>query len=119
MSALFSLDSPSIILAQAESIGLSEEQKQKLFEVDKEARQEARSVLTAEQTKNMWEIPDEPMAIMEMCQQMCGVIAPMTRMMMGGQAEPQGSKPDGDKWKIDCGSNEKHTQRKAPPNSKT
>ena len=93
MSAPLFLDSPAIILAQAESLGLSEEQKQKLSDIENEARQKARSVLTAEQTKSMGEIPDEPVAIMEMCQQMCAEMAPMMRMMMGGQGDPQARKP--------------------------
>lgn len=93
MSAPLFLDSPAMVRAQAESLGLSEEQIQILLDIEKEGRQKARSVLTAEQIKEMGEIPDEPMAFMEMCQQMCGEMMPMMRMMMGGQNTPQGDKP--------------------------
>ena len=93
MSAPLFLDSPAMILAQAESLELSKEQKQKLFDIEDEARQKARSVLTDEQTTSMGEIPDKPAAIMEMCQQMCAEMAPMMRMMMGGQNDSQTGKP--------------------------
>ena len=93
MSAPLFFDSPAMVRAQAESLGLSGEQIQKLLDIEKEGRQKARSVLTEEQTKKMGEIPDEPMAIVEMCQQMCGEMMPMMRMMMGGQNTPQGDKP--------------------------
>jgi hypothetical protein len=93
MSAPIFLDSPAMVRGQAESLGLSEEQMQKLLDIEKAGRQKARSVLTEEQIKEMGEIPDEPMAIMEMCQQMCGEMMPMMRMMMGGQSTPQGVKP--------------------------
>ena len=100
------LDSPAAIRGQAESLGLSDEQKQKLLDIEKEARQKARSVLTEEQTNKMGEIPDTPMAMMEMCQQMSAKMMPMMqrmmgggspgqqpmmRMVMGGQDTPQGS----------------------------
>ncbi|MGC8604218.1 MAG: hypothetical protein ACP5VS_11070 [Desulfomonilaceae bacterium] len=116
MSAPVFMDSPAVISGQAGSLGLSNEQKQKLLDIEKEARHKARSVLTEEQTKKMGEIPDKPMAMMEMCQQMCGkmmpmmqkmmggggpqggqMMCPMMQMMMGGQNAPQGLEPKKDK----------------------
>ncbi len=102
------LDSPSAISGQAEALGLSDEQVKKLFDIENEARQKAKSVLNEEQIKKMGEVPDKPMAMMEMCQQMSTkmmpmmqkmmgsqggpmMMCPMMRMMMGGQEAPQGS----------------------------
>ncbi|MGB6064828.1 MAG: hypothetical protein WBG50_08460 [Desulfomonilaceae bacterium] len=70
MSTPIFLDSPSAIRGQAEALGLSEEQVKKLLDIDNEARQKAKSVLTEDQLKKMGEVPDKPMAMMEMCQQM-------------------------------------------------
>lgn len=102
------LDSPAAIRGQAEALGLSDEQLKRLLDIENEARQKAKSVLTEEQIKTMGEIPEKPMAMMEMCQQMSGkmmpmmrkmmgsqggpmMMCPMVRMMMGGQDTPQGS----------------------------
>lgn len=82
------LDSPAAIRGQGESLGLSDEQKQKLLDIEKEARQKAKTVLTEEQIKKMGEVPDKPMAMMEMCQQMSTKMMPMMQKMMGGG--PQG-----------------------------
>lgn len=96
---------------QAEALGLSDEQLKKLLDIENDARQKAKAVLTEEQIKKMGEIPDKPMAMMEMCQQMSSKmmpmmqkmmssqggatmmcpVCPMMRMMMGGQDTPQGS----------------------------
>ncbi|MDR3603228.1 MAG: hypothetical protein P4L38_01245 [Syntrophaceae bacterium] len=116
ISAPVFMDSPAAISGQAEALGLSDDQKQKLLDIEKEARQKARSVLTEEQTKKMGDITDKPMAMMEMCQQMCGKMmpmmqkmmggggpqggqnmCPMMQMMMGGQNAPQGLEPKKDK----------------------
>ncbi len=64
------LDSPSAIRGQAEALGLSDEQVKQLLDIDNEARQKAKSVLTEDQLKKMGEVPDKPVAMMEMCQQM-------------------------------------------------
>jgi hypothetical protein len=109
-------DSPSAILGQAEALGLSDEQNQKLLDIEKESRQKARSVLTEEQIKKIGEIPDRPTTMMEMCQQMSAkmmpmmqkmmrggsqggpmMMCPMMQMMMGGQGKAQGSEPKQDK----------------------
>lgn len=113
------LDSPSAIRGQAESLGLSDEQKQKLLDIENEARKKAKAVLTEEQIKKMGEIPGKPMAMMEMCRQMSAKMMPMMQKMrgggspgrqpmmicpmcpmmkmMGGQGPAQGSEPKSDK----------------------
>lgn len=82
------LDSPATIRGQAEALGLSEEQVKKLLDIENEARQKAKTVLTEEQIKKMGEIPDKPMAMMEMCQQMSAKMMPMMQKMMGSQGGP-------------------------------
>lgn len=98
MFAPMFLDSPAAIRGQAESLGLSDEQKQQLLDIEKEAREKARSVLTEEQTKRMGPIPETPMAMIEMCQEMPAKMMPvmqqmmpMMGMMMGGKRGAQGS----------------------------
>jgi YHS domain-containing protein len=71
------LDSPCSVYGQADVLKLSEEQKKKLIEIEKEARDKAIEVLTDEQKKQMGEIPDKPMTMAQMCQQMC------SKMMSG------------------------------------
>jgi len=83
------LDSPAAMRGQAESLGLSDEQKQKLLDIEKEARQKAKTVLTEEQIKKMGEVPDKPVALMEMCQQMSTKMMPMMQKMMGGGSQGQ------------------------------
>ncbi|QYO65078.1 peroxiredoxin family protein [Leptolyngbya sp. 7M] len=77
------LDAPCPIFAQAEKLGLSEEQKKKLGEIENEARQKARAVLTPEQLAKLGDVPDKPVTMMETC--------PMMKMMMGSSPAPQGS----------------------------
>ena len=72
------LDSPYAIHAQAADLGLSEKQKKKLIEIENEARKKALAVLTPEQRTKMGDLPDKPLVMMKMCQQMC---ARMARMM--------------------------------------
>ena len=103
------LDSPSAIIAQAESLGLSDEQLKKLRDIENEARQKAKTVLTKEQIKKMGEVPDKPMPMTEMCETMYAKVIPsmekmteassqggpmmmwpMMRMMMGVQETTQG-----------------------------
>ncbi len=65
-TAIF-LDSPSAILGQKESLGLTPDQAQKLHDIENEARQKAKSVLTEEQTKKLGVVPDKPVAVMGAC----------------------------------------------------
>lgn len=65
------IDSPCAIYGQADELKLSEEQKKKLIEIENEARKKAMDVLSDEQKKSMGDISDKPMAMAQMCQQMC------------------------------------------------
>ena len=64
------LDAPCPIFAQAEKLGLSEEQQQKLGEIEKEARTKARAVLTPEQQAKLGPVPDKPVTMMGTCPMM-------------------------------------------------
>ncbi len=122
MSTPLVADSPSGICGQAAILGLSEEQKKELIEIEKEANKEALAVLTPEQREKLGGIPAKPVTMMQMCQQMCARMAPLMRKttsdkggpgpmmmcpmmhMMRGEsaptdsgAKPQGSGPKQDK----------------------
>lgn len=73
------LDAPCPIYAQSDNLGLSEEQKKQLVEIEKEARQKARAVLTPDQQKRLGEVPEKPITMMETC--------PMMKMMQGTQQD--------------------------------
>ncbi len=75
------VDSPAALQVQKDKLQLSEVQAGKLREIEKEARQKALALLTPEQRKALGDIPDKPLVMMEMCQQMM----PMCAGMMGGQ----------------------------------
>ena len=64
------VDSPAALQVQRDKLQLSEEQASKLSEIDKEARQKALALLTPEQRTALGDIPDKPLVMMEMCQQM-------------------------------------------------
>ncbi len=59
------LDAPCPIFAQAESLGLSDEQKKKLVEIENEARSKARAILTPEQQVKLVKVPEEPVTMMD------------------------------------------------------
>ncbi len=69
------LDAPCPIYAQSDKLGLSDEQKKKLVEIENEARQKARAVLTPEQQARLGTVPNKPVTMMETC--------PMMKMMGG------------------------------------
>ena len=77
------LDSPYAIHAQAAELGLSKEQKEKLVDIENEARKKAVAVLRPEQRKKMGDIPDKPLVMTQMCQQMCAGMAPMMHKRAG------------------------------------
>jgi hypothetical protein len=64
------VDSPAALQVQKDKLRLSEEQAGKLNEIEKEARQKALALLTPEQRTKLGDIPDKPLVMMEMCQQM-------------------------------------------------
>jgi len=85
------LDAPCPIFAQAEKLGLSEEQKKKLGEIENEARAKARAVLTSEQQAKLGNVLDKPVTMMETC--------PMMKMMQGVQQRPASSAAETEKTK--------------------
>jgi hypothetical protein len=76
------MDSPCAVYGQADTLGLSEEQKKQLSEIENEARQKALAVLTPEQLENMGDIPEKPMSLSNMCKEMSKE-CPMMQMMHG------------------------------------
>jgi hypothetical protein len=75
------VDSPAALQVQKDKLQLSQEQAGKLNEIEKEARQKSLALLTPEQRTALGDIPEKPLVMMEMCQQMM----PMCAGMMGGQ----------------------------------
>ena len=62
------IDSPCAIYGQGDILKLTDEQKKKLVDIENEARKKSLAVLTAEQKKLMGDIPDKPMAMVQICQ---------------------------------------------------
>jgi YHS domain-containing protein len=60
MSASVYLDSPAVLIGQAESLQLSDEQIKSLKKVQAQARKKAMKILTSEQKKKLDKIPPEP-----------------------------------------------------------
>lgn len=58
-------DSPPFLMAQAEELELTEQQKQELKRIAEEAQRKASNVLTAEQQSMLGESPDKAMSMME------------------------------------------------------
>jgi hypothetical protein len=69
------VDSPAALQVQRDKLQLSEVQAGKLREIEKEARQKALALLTPEQRTALGDIPDKPLVMMEMCQQMMAMCA--------------------------------------------
>ena len=69
------VDSPAALQVQKDKLGLSEEQARKLGEIEKEARQKALVLLTPEQRTKLGGIPEKPLVMMEMCQEMMTMCA--------------------------------------------
>jgi len=76
------LDAPCPIRGRAANLGLTDEQEQALGEIEKEARQKARAVLTPEQQANLGDVRDKP--VMETC--------PMMTRMGGARPSTQPTK---------------------------
>jgi len=64
------VDSPAALQVQKDKLSLSKEQAKKLGEIEKEARQKALALLTPQQRTKLGDIPEQPLVMMEMCQQM-------------------------------------------------
>jgi YHS domain-containing protein len=70
MQSRIFLDGPGAVYGQAEALGLSEEQKRRLDMIQKEARNKALAVLTAQQRAKLGDVPKEPVTLMEIWFQM-------------------------------------------------
>ncbi len=70
MGAAVFVDSPAALRVQKDKLQLSPEQVDKLGAIETEARQKSLALLTPEQRAQLGDIPDEPLVMMEMCQEM-------------------------------------------------
>jgi hypothetical protein len=77
MNAPLFLDSPGMLLGQAEALTLTEEQKTRLAEVAQESRTKAVAVLTEAQRTKLGPVSDKPVTMMEMRAMMMQKMAPM------------------------------------------
>ena len=66
MNAPLYLDSPEMLLGQADTLGLTDDQKATLAEVAKDSRAKAAAVLTEAQLTQLGQVPEKPMTMMEM-----------------------------------------------------
>ena len=105
------LDSPCAIYGQADILKLSEEQKKKLVEIENGVRKKALAVLTDEQKKKLGDIPEKPMAMARMCQQVCSKMMPMMQEMMGSEGNP------GPMMQMMCGKSQEGSMKQTPPDS--
>lgn len=78
-------NSPALLLARAEELNLSDEQRQELEEIEQAARQKAHQVLDAEQQEKFKDAPDERQSMMELSQ--------MQMKGMGGEGKMEGMCP--------------------------
>ena len=76
------LNGPSALLGQADVLGLGADQKAKLQAIEKESRDKAMDVLTADQKNKLGKIPDQPMTVMEVHKAMMTKMDPMHQRMM-------------------------------------
>lgn len=60
-------DSPALLLARAEELKLTKDQRQRLEQAVESARRQARQVLTAEQRKELEDAPEGPLTMMDLC----------------------------------------------------
>ncbi|MFQ6099321.1 MAG: hypothetical protein ACE5O2_16435 [Armatimonadota bacterium] len=79
------LDSPAAIVGQADKLGLSDEQTQRLTEIENDARKKALAVLTEEQRDKLGEVRDEPITMMAICEKACPDMMPMMHHMLGSK----------------------------------
>ncbi|QDT16586.1 hypothetical protein CA12_26920 [Alienimonas californiensis] len=98
-------DSPPLLLAQADELGLSEDQRNSLREIAEAARKQAREALTAEQREELGKMPEGPLSPMQIAKQrmrdgketaeekpMCPMCMKMMRKKAAGDEDSQ----DGD-----------------------
>jgi hypothetical protein len=92
-------DSPAVLLSQAEELGLSEGQKKRLQEIQEQARQDARDVLTIKQQETLKESPKGPLSMMDLGmmrmkkmmrqKEQKGMMCPMCMKMMQKKAQSE------------------------------
>jgi hypothetical protein len=88
------MNSPCAIYGQAETLNLTEEQKQQLIDIENQARAKSMAVLTDEQRETLGDLPDKPMPMMEMCGQMKSRMMPMMQQKMQKMKGKMGMSPD-------------------------
>lgn len=89
------MDSPCAIYGQSARLDLTDEQKQQLIDIENEARAKSMAVLTDEQRDTLGDLPDKPMPMMKMCNDMQSRMKPMMKDMMGGMGNTDGDKGSG------------------------
>lgn len=92
-------DSPTLLAARAEELGLSEEQKKQLEKIATSARQNARDLLTAEQRDALEELPEGPLSMMQISKMRMKKMAESDSKMMCPMCmkKMQGAAEEGDK----------------------
>ncbi|GAB4287501.1 MAG: hypothetical protein Kow0092_40480 [Deferrisomatales bacterium] len=105
MGAPSFLDGPGALLGRAEELGLSQEQRERLETLLREARERAREILTPEQIDRLGDLPDSPQSLKEVCREVASKMGPMgsgmpdmgemMKRMMGGGG-PKGPAPGSD-----------------------
>jgi hypothetical protein len=88
------MDSPCAIYGQAETLNLTEEQKQQLIDIENQARAKSMAVLTDEQRETLGDLPDKPMPMMKMCGEMKSRMMPMMQQKMQKMKGKMGMSPD-------------------------
>lgn len=76
MNAPLFLDSPEMLLGQADTLGLNDAQKAKLNDVVKDSRAKAAAILTEAQRAKLGKVPEKPMTMMETRTEMMKKMAP-------------------------------------------
>lgn len=92
-------DSPSVLLSQADELGLTAKQKKRLEKIQQKARQKAQDVLTAEQQKKLEDYPKGRISMMDLAmmrmkrmmgqKKQQGMMCPMCMKMMQQQRKPK------------------------------
>lgn len=85
-------DGPAVLLSKAGELNLSEDQKQRLQEIQESARDQAREVLNGQQREKLQNVPEERLSLMQISmrhmkermqdQQQEGRMCPMCMRMM-------------------------------------
>ncbi|WP_164104505.1 hypothetical protein [Candidatus Laterigemmans baculatus] len=92
-------DTPAVLLAQEDSLALTEQQQEKLEEITAEARERAREILTEKQRQQLEEAPSGPLSAMQLTKlqrkegtgNAKGAMCPMCMKMMQKMKERQGN----------------------------